>query len=75
MTPVEKLEAATAKAKAANDALEAAIKADPNLMHYARLLLRVANVAAPLVAGAVGGPGAAAIASIAVRLASEAAEG
>ena len=71
----DELKAALAAAQAKNNALEAAILANPDLMSAARKLLAVAKVAAPIVAGAVGGPGAATIAKLAVGLAESVVEG
>ena len=62
------LGAQTRKTAEANAAHEAAIASNPNVMAAARALYEVAKGAAPMIAGMVGGPGAAAIAGIAVGL-------
>ena len=62
------LGAQTRKTAEANAAHEAAIASNPALMAAARVFYEVAKGAAPLVAGFVGGPGAAAIAGIAVGI-------
>ncbi len=65
------LDASTARAKAANDALQAAAS-HPDILAAAKALLNVAEAVAPTVAGLLGGPGAAAIATIAVGIESQA---
>lgn len=65
------LDTQNAATAAANAAYEERIRTNPALMAAARGLLAAAKIAAPLVAGAVGGPGAAAIATVAIRLADE----
>lgn len=65
------LEATTARARAANDALEAAAN-HPDIRRAAGVLLALAETFGPAVAGMVGGPGAAAIATLAVQIESRA---
>ncbi len=65
------LDAQNPATAAANAAYEERIRSNPALMAAARGLLAAARIAGPMVAGAVGGPGAAAIATVAVRIADE----
>jgi len=65
------LKAQNARSKAAEEACDAAAR-HPDVLAAAKALLNVAEAVAPTVAGLLGGPGAAAIATIAVGIESQA---
>lgn len=65
----EDLKAARDEAKAANDALETAIRNNPDLMAAAKKLLDVSAVVAPTLVGVLGGPVPAVVATTAIKVA------